>query len=345
MAQESRSATGSEVFASPQSAGLVQTLADAYKCIGINDTDVDDRVVVTAFHKAHCAWKDAASSIISEPLKSFKVIADNRQSQWLAFVLAIVPHLTKDNVSILASKPSAAPTFDFSSNFKDKGSANVPAMSETKSATERPRASPEPFTFGSAATASTIQPRIILSTTETPPTILPTADPDTTSLNENIEPHESEDASNYSEDLSSDGSLSDYGSILSRLSEPAGGRFWNGDLWCCAVCREELDEEGKCFDDHTVNPCGYCGKDFDLRDCSKFCDECHGELPEPCPVCTFPEGSSDDDSDRPMEMIWDDKDFVWRCTACMWEVEANSEDEGQCHCRDDPEVLIGPLLS
>lgn len=42
-------------------------------------------------------------------------------------------------------------------------------------------------------------------------------------------------------------------------------------------------------------------------------------------------------------MVWDDQDAIWRCIVCLWEVEANSEEEGHCHCRVEPKVFLGLL--
>ena len=304
--------------------GRVQALANAYQGIGIPDTSIADGDVAVAFYTTYSDQRyvffDTAFAI-----NSLKVIAECRQSKLLAFVQAMVPHLTKENVSILATKKLPARITESSATARVETTSDEPGLQAHNSSNNPVHSSPESFDVGSLAKS---KPLTQVSAT-------------TVHINDSVDSLASdqpENASNFSSDLSSV-AFSDDDSNISETSEPAGGKVWNGEAWCCKICNEELDDEGKCEDGHTINPCRYCGKDFEPLACSKFCIECHDELPRPCSTCNM------DESMGAMQMVWDDKDNVWRCTACMWEIEANSENEGHCHCIVDREVYPPPLIS
>lgn len=89
--------------------------------------------------------------------------------------------------------------------------------------------------------------------------------------------------------------------------------------------------EGKCPNGDVINPCRLCGRPFEGT-CPALCDNCHNELDDPCSECTNTDSTGNEDSLEDCGMVWDESDTVWRCIACLWEVEANGEDEGQCHC-------------
>ena len=305
----------------------VQTIADAYECIGVRDSSIPDGDVAAAFYTAYSHQRNIPNGKGNSfwPMKSLNMITNDRQSQLLAFVQAMIPHLTKENVSILVSKTTPARITESSTPTKDETASNERGSPSLKTPNIAVRVSPKPFIFSSPANSTSSKQR-------------PTKTINISDSDDGTASDQPEDASNFSSDLS-DGSSSYDDSNVSETSEPAGGKFWNGEFWCCKVCNEELDEEGNCYDDHTMNPCRYCGKDFEPVSCSKFCIECHGELPTPCSICNKDEASDEEEATEAMQMVWDDRDDVWRCTTCMWEVEANSENEGQCHCTVNPEVF------
>ena len=307
----------------PQMADSIQTVADAYEFLGIRDTSIPDEDVAVAFYATYSAPRPGFFGPDRNLFtKILDLIAASRQSQWLAFFREMIFHLTKENVSILATKKTA-PVQSIESS---STTANIETPSE-KPKFQFHRPSPEPFIFGAAANSKPLS--------QESAAIVDTSDSD-----KSIASDEPDDASNFSSDFSSNASSShDDESNTSDTSEPVGGKFWNGEVWCCKVCNEELDDEGKCYDDHTTNPCRYCGKDFEPAACSRYCIECHSELPTPCSICTKHEGfEGEEEASEAMQMVWDERDDVWRCTTCMWEVEANGENEGQCHCTVDPDV-------
>lgn len=311
-------------------ADSVQTLEDAYEFIGIRDTSMPDGDVAVAFYRAYSDQRQTFNGNTFGPIKSLDVIADGRQSQLLAFVRAMIPHLTEEKVGILATKTTPGRTTESSTIAQVEAILDEPGSQFPKILNSPVHALPDPLTFGPAANPSPSRHQ--------PTTVVDPSDSDDT-----IASDQPEEASNFSSDFSSNDFLSLDESNTSETSEPTGGKFWNGESWCCKVCKEELDEEGKCEDGHTINPCRYCGKDFEPFHCPRFCIECHSDLPRPCSICNKDEATDEDESIEAIQMVWDDRDDVWRCTTCMWEVEANSENEGQCHCTADPEVSPRPL--
>ncbi|KAL8791997.1 MAG: hypothetical protein Q9195_005415 [Heterodermia aff. obscurata] len=309
-----------------QTTGSVHTITDAYECIGVFDTRMPDGDVAAAFYAAYSAQRDKPNGNSFWPMKSLIMIAEERRSQLLAFVREMIPHLTKENVSILATKKAPAQNAESSTPAKVETTSDEPGFQFSKSSNFSIRASPQPFIFGASANS-------------TPSKQGPVTTVDISDSDDSIASDQPDDASNFSSDFSSNSPPSpDDDSNVSETSEPAGGKFYNGEFWCCKVCNEELDDEGKCYDDHTTNPCRYCGKDFEPATCSRYCIECHAELPTPCSICYKHEASDEDEPRGDIQMVWDDRDEVWRCTTCNWEVEANSENEGQCHCTADPDV-------
>ena len=309
-----------------QTTGSVQRIADAYKCIGVHDTSIPDGDVAVAFYTAYSFQWDRFDGNPAWPVRSLDVIADSRQSQLLAFVREMIPHLTKEKVNILATKTPPAQITESLTITNFEVTSGEPGFQIHKSPTNPVHASPELIIFDALVSS---KPMTQGSATAV----------DTSDLNDGIGSDQPDDASNFSADFfSSNAPSSDYDSNTSQISEPAGGKFWNGEALCCKICNEELNDEGECDDGHTINPCRYCGKEFEPLACSRFCIECHRELSTSCSICNEDGVSHEDELTEAIQMVWDDKDNVWRCTTCMWEVEANSENEGQCQCTVDPEV-------
>ena len=107
------------------------TLAEAYACLKIEDTDIPDGDVVVAF------W----ASLAARKHKALEVIARRRQSQWLAFVLTILPHLTNANVALLAQPSTPAGTRGSPGDVKIEGSSShskFNAAKDSQSDTQHP---------------------------------------------------------------------------------------------------------------------------------------------------------------------------------------------------------------
>ena len=151
-------------------------------------------------------------------------------------------------------------------------------------------------------------------------------------------PPEDSNSASSERTVSSGIPLSEEDSADSDFDEPIGGRYWNGHSWRCEECNKEL-VQGKCPNGDIINPCKNCGRDFQSDACSTYCDECHAGLQEPCCACG-PADYVEQDKHDGIRMVWDTMDEVWRCTVCSWEVEANSEEEGHCHCEGGPKVFF-----
>lgn len=276
--------------------GSFQTLPEAYESLEIKDASIADGDIVAAFYAIY--EKDDVATPVRRrwSIKALETIANSRQSQLLAFVLTVIPHLTRNNVFLLAKPPTSTPARPTLSEVIELDSDNERTLT--------------PASRSNDSTA--------------------TSDSDNISL-----PSEESPSSVGSISTSADSTESDF-------DDHIGGKFWDGANWRCEECNDEL-VEGKCPNGDVINPCRLCGRAFE-GGCPALCDHCHTELRDPCSECTNI-GCTDDGVSPEDVMIWDELDKVWRCTDCLWEVEANGEDEGQCHCLAESNVFDINLLS
>ena len=90
----------------------------------------------------------------------------------------------------------------------------------------------------------------------------------------------------------------------------------------------------RCPNGHELRRCKTCDWQFVDRACQKClgkCGACGGEeLDSQCSKCGADEESQDEDT-----IAYDVKDGLWRCLECHWEIEANNETDGNCHCLND----------
>ncbi|KAL8641788.1 MAG: hypothetical protein Q9228_001449 [Teloschistes exilis] len=277
------------------------TLEDAYKEIDVTDHDMSDGDVVVAFHNMYSA-KMTAHQLheIVKPRWTFKalvIIARHRRSKLLEFILTIIPHLTKDNATGLLSR-----RFGFELEPSEKAFIIIDDDDQA-SAAETANNQPSPANWPDSLASSQLACGD------------PNADPVSSSDDGIILTHDAASPYTYTSPSSDDPLLD------SDCGEPIGGKYFNGNYWVCQECDEEFSEDkledGKCHCGHII-----C-----------FCDT---EAFDPeTDVCTC-EPSSDDDGESTGDepgMAWDSVDGVWRCTDCSWEVEADDEYEGYCHCR------------
>ena len=263
------------------------TLPEAYERLGIKDTSISDGDVVAAFQAAYEKVEGEGVAFLGPrwSIEALKVISQNRQSQLLAFILTIIPHLTRENVSLLATPPESTPA------------GSIPSeVIELESDDERT------MTPGSNCDHS-------IAASSSDDFSLPSDQSSSTSIG--------------TMSTSEDSNESDFDDYI-------GGKFWNGATWRCEECNDEL-VEGECLSGHVIDPCRVCGQAYEAG-CTALCEDCHNEFGDRCSECA--DGDSAD-NEGPLEdggMVRDDSDNVWRCTDCLWEVEANAENEGQCHC-------------
>ena len=105
-----------------------------------------------------------------------------------------------------------------------------------------------------------------------------------------------------------------------------------GGSWYCSCGEAFID--GKC-------PYGHCG----------FCKSCGWNIvgdclrcPETCQGCGEDKvsgGCAECDSEIEESKVgkdiitFDEGDGVWRCSECQWEIEADNETDGNCHCLEE----------
>ncbi|KAI4254852.1 MAG: hypothetical protein LQ352_002873 [Teloschistes flavicans] len=245
-------------------------------------------------------------------VKALEIIARHRQSGFLKFILTVIPALSEDNVYLLASTPPLSPeAAGLSPSLQLEQSENeIVNIGDGNHGTAAQNANNEsaPYELGETLLVfNDFNASPIKGSNE--------------GSNEvTISAHDDYMSSSYSYSSPSDDvSLQDY-----DCGEPSGGKYWNGSYWMCEDCDEEFSEdeleEGKHICGNTICFCDTPG--FDLE----------------TDVCTC-EPSSDEESieDEP-QIELDHNDGVWRCIDCLWEVEANTEDEGHCHCLAEPDA-------
>ena len=306
-------------------ASLPIALREAYNCLKIEDTTITDGDVVVAF------WASSAAA----KAQALKVIAHHRQSKWLAFIRTVLPHLTHQNVALLASQDSSTATSSSPKNVKLEGK-NV-KVEGNKVKTEG-SSGPSKLNAATNSQSGTQHPNVSLTTAKEKSNgdiAMNLASP-----NDGATTPSEDNVSTYSDSTSTLANEED--SADSDIDARIGGKYWNGHSWRCEECDDEL-VDGKCPNSHLINPCKNCGRDFQPDACSRYCDECHAGLQEQCSACG-PEAHKEQDTSDGTKMVWDDNNEVWRCTVCSWEIEANSEEEGQCHCGAEPEVLTTSIL-
>ena len=283
------------------------SLDSAYDALNIREptASASDGDVVVGFQQRYSSTLAAADR--ANLIGALELVSTRRRSQLLAFVLTIIPHLTKDNVAILASPPV-------------RSEASLPTIGQQPSGNASLTRVLGPATTAqhSGAQVVTVNPVVPLS--EYADTL------SAASVDEISVPSEE----NYSTCFYNSLSEEDDGTTDYESEESMDGKFWNGQTWRCDDCNNEL-VGGECPLGHEVNPCKSC--EYDREDC----------------ICADDQSTSDEEEDDlagDYDIVWDDQEGIWRCTACLWEVEANSEDDWECHCVSNPEVRwFNPLCT
>ena len=235
---------------------------------------------------------------------ALKFIAEARQSRFLRFLATIGQHLDDKNVAVLAKKNFATST--------------------------------EPENIGETSNDTGLVGEGLASgeSTQNLPAASPKSEKEMDAYGEHYAPREhspSEPRSPSSSEASfssSDGTGAD-----SDFSEEFCGIFFDHTLWRCEECCGEL-VDWNCPNRHNLRRCNTCGSELDNGSCEKCqgkCGDCGGEkIDGQCCNCEVDEGSEDEDI-----IAFDEKDGLWRCISCQWEVEANNDTDDNCHCMND----------
>lgn len=284
------------------------TSQEAHARLKIQHTNISDGDVVSAFYAAYDVGHDCGDAQ-QWAIRALEVIAKRRRSPLLTFILTVIPGLTWDNVRLLASKPDAAP-----------------GSSTTNEAIERRNT--VSIVHKARMSASDLESS---NSPDSDPTLTPPSSSDydmTMDYPDHISLSSSEKTSSTGIGISSDSN--DSADAESDFDDHVGGKFWDGHIWRCEECNDEL-VAGKCPNGDIINPCRYCGLEFEGK-CPRVCDDCHIELRDQCSDCTYLGPIKDTSSSDECLKVWDYEDNIWRCKDCSWEIEANDENEGQCHC-------------
>lgn len=274
--------------------------------LGLNNGFASDSEVLALFWAKYSSLpkdsREKPSTPALDHIGALRTIAVRQKSRLLQFVLTILPHLTDHNVGLLTNGPLQ----------------QWPPVNEHNIDPIKPEPNDVDPTINSNGTLQDVLPLRQADGTLVPGDGGPDGDEFEPMC---ASPITEESAS--SADIPS--SIED-----DTMSSDEDRVYYDGQKWCCQDCHEPV-ANCDCGTAHLYYLCGICGSDaLDMEFCNN-CSNCHQSLESPCAECRTPDVSEEDLEDL-SELFWDRLEKVWRCGLCFWEVEANSADEGQCHC-------------
>ena len=275
------------------------SLFDAYFALDIDDGALlADEDVGVAYYKARSSQRPNHSR------DALEFIADARRSRFLRFLATIGEHLNEKNIAVLAKKTFAASpepeNVDEESNAADSGvEGTIDGESSQNHASELSESEMEMDAYGE-----------YYATSENSPS-------------EPRSPSSPEASISSNNEMSTD----------SDFSEEVGGIFFDKFAWRCEECYTML-VDWNCPNGHELRRCKTCGWQLDNDPCQRcldICGSCGGELIDgQCSECGPGEQGEYEDN-----IVFDERDGLWRCIYCHWEVEADNETDGNCHCLND----------
>ena len=297
------------------------TLEGAYYALGIyNGNSLADEDVGVAYYKERPHKVEYSTNAL-------QFIAQARRSRFLRFLATIGEHLNEENIAILAKKtfPSSPEPEDFEevSNATELAEQMTETPSEPENVDEESIGA-KPADDGLASEEGS--QGLVRESAE--------SEMEVDAFGEHY-PTSSGGPSELRSPSSPEASISstDGASADSDFSEEVGGIFFDQHSWHCEECYAVLID-GKCPDGHELRSCKNCGWQLDNGPCQRCpgtCDACGGESVDgQCSNCGAGEESEDDDT-----IAFDWNDGIWRCVFCYWEVEAQNETDGNCHCLND----------
>ena len=298
-------------------------LQSAYHTLGIinGESSIDEDVGVVYYKRSRCF---GYVSICSRD--ALVVIAEARRSRFLRFLASIGEHLNEKNIAVLADK-----TFPPSPEPRNVGEClTTTEIPEMKSA-----ASSNPGNVGeeSVAAQSVAEEPVGGQSSESLDRESTESEMEVDAFGDPVireeSPSEPKSPSSPEASISScNGSSAD-----SDFSEEVSGLFFDRSVWRCEECFSML-VDGKCPDGHELRRCMSCGWQLDNGRCQRcvgMCGACGGaSIDNQCDSCGTVEESGDDDT-----IAFDERDGLWRCIYCSWEVEADNATDGNCHCLND----------
>lgn len=279
-------------------------LHKAYKVLGINlpydfsNASLADEDVGVAFYKT---WSLELQDVSKNALT---YIAEKRKSRFLRFLATIGEHLDEKNIAVLAKKTWAA-------------SPEPEDISEESASTVTVRAEPA---HGSSSQNQAIE------SSESEMEV--DAHGERIATNEDSPSELESPSSSEASFSSSDGMSAD-----SDFSEDVGGIYFDRFIWRCEKCSTAL-VDWKCPNGHELTRCKTCGWQLDNGPCQMClgkCETCGGETVGG-QRSSHGAGEESEDEDT---IVFDEGEGLWRCIFCQWEVEADNETDGNCHCQND----------
>ncbi len=284
-----------------ESACETSEIWNAYSALGIEkDFSLPDEDVAVAYYRS----RGSSMAPLIYPRWALESIAAARKSRFLRFLTAIEEHLNEKNVAVLAKK-----TFDASPEPEDVDEEVVDT--ETVGEGFAGGESSQDLCGGSSESEMEVDASGEGSATgEDGPS-------------EISSPYDSEASVSSDNEMSAD----------SDFSQEVGGVFFDLSDWRCEECSAVL-VDWKCPNGHEVSRCKTCGWQLDDGSCPKCLGmrgDCDGErVHGQCGNCGAGEDGEDED-----DMTYDERDGLWRCMYCHWEVGAENETDGNCHCMND----------
>ena len=272
------------------------TLQDAYSSLNLsNGAALADEDIGVAYYRVRPSGRAA-----------LEFIATARKSRFLLFLATMGEHLNEKNVAVLAKKTFAA--------------------------------SPEPGNVGEDSGSAISKIEAPASVTSSQDTALESCESemDIDAFGEHYATSEespSQPRSPSSPEAtfsSSDGMNAD-----SDFSEEVCGVYFDPftKTWRCEECNTAL-VDGTCPSGHKLSRCQACGWQLDngpCQRCLEICGSCGADMVHgQCNSCGAGEGSEDEDT-----IAFDEGEGLWRCIHCHWEVEADNDADGNCHCLND----------
>lgn len=298
-------------------------LQEAYANLGITDVSIDDGNLFNAYyHLTKSLYPESLSFGIlpnQAHIDSLRKIASSRNSRWLNFASHLPLHLDDQTVALLADDPAAAS----SPETLGGDAANGPNHLNNKETVD-----------------------LVGSDTERNSThsLEDSTARDNSSSTISI-PNYSDEDSNFVEDTDPDAGYESDGEICDFDSEFSN--FFDEQRWWCGTCDNEL-VEGLCPDGHRAR-CGICGWKLLDNECPKcsLCESCDREkIDGICTWCSSDNASAKEEGEEEQDfLVFDERDQIWRCAYCQWEVEADDETTVYCQCDIDANLASNGAVS
>ena len=336
------------------SGDVSSSLTAAYKKLKIDDPTISDKDV-------GAAYLHARASAAEQSAEALRMIAKARDSRWLqSAVRPSAGPLAEEYVPKLQDEAHSVPATTSDIMFQPTSKIFGPIATAIEPSKDQQRADEKSNARANEEAIETVD------TDDTDSSEL-----DSLSSQSTYAPSSSEDsASDSYVEVDSD-DASDREVWFEWDDESCEGGFWACDcrepfvdgkcpFGHCSFCKScGWTIVGDCR--HCPNTCQGCGGDKVRGVCAEcsstkktnitkftFCKSCGWNIigdclrcPNTCQrcgedkvngVCAKCDPKKEEIQLRGDIIIFDRKDSVWRCSECLWEIEADNETDGNCHC-------------